>query len=91
MAVIRTVEDLTTDERFIGYYDYEEAKEQEMEEIKTQREEIKNQREEIRKEGIQQANIKMVKNMIKEGLDVSIITKCTDLPLEQIENLKKHI
>ena len=34
MAALRTVEDLTTDERFIGYYDYEEERKRELEEEK---------------------------------------------------------
>lgn len=79
MAAIRTVEDLTTDEDLIGYYDYEEAKEQET-----------NARfEEGIKHGIKQNAIETAKKLIKEGIEPSITAKCTNLTLEDVENLKE--
>lgn len=60
MAAIRTVEDLTTDPDLIGYYDYEEAKEQEYQEIK---EELRKEQEKNKKE---QEKIKKEQEKIKK-------------------------
>lgn len=55
MAAIRTVEDLTTDERFIGYYDYEEERERELKEEKAY----------VREEGLKEGLKSSKKNAYK--------------------------
>ena len=40
------------------------------------------------KEGINERNIEIVKNLLKEKVDVKIISKSTGLSLEEIEKLK---
>ena len=41
-----------------------------------------------RREGINERNIEIVKNLLKEKVDVKIISKSTGLSLEEIEKLK---
>lgn len=83
MAAIRTVEDLTTDEDLIGYYDYEEAKEQET-----------NARfEQGMKQGIEQGAKQNAMETAKKMFTLPTITleqiaSCTGLSLEEIEKLK---
>ena len=104
MAAIRRVEDLSTDPNFVGYYDIEEAREAEMEEVKEYartvgieegrkeglKEGLKEGRKEGlkegREEGIKESCLKIAKSMKENGIDISIISKCTGLSINDIEN-----
>lgn len=104
MAAVRTVEDLTTDESLIGYYNYEEERERELEEEKEYAREIgykegheeghkagrKEGREEGREEGILQNAIETAKNLLTMGvLSIEQIANATHLSIEQIISLKE--
>ena len=41
-------------------------------------------------EGIKQEKINTVKNMIKEGIDISLIVRITGLSEEEINNIKNN-
>ena len=86
MAAIRTVADLTTDEDLIGYYDYEEAKEQELREAKAYA--LKTGHEEGRKEGRKQEKIEVAKRLLSLGTDIEIVAKSTMVPIKELEFLK---
>ena len=76
MAAIRKVEDLSTDPKFIGYYDIEEAQRQDIEEAKEY--------------GISQSKIEIAKNLLSlKSLSLEDISIVTGLSIEEIENLKK--
>lgn len=67
MAAIRTVEDLTMDEDLIGFYDYEEAKEQELREAKAYA--MKTGHEEGLKAGFEQGMEKGIEQGIEQGIE----------------------
>ena len=66
------------DEEVIGLYD----KELHLEKLRLS--ELK----EAREKGIEQEKIEIVKNMLKDEVDISVISKYTGLPKEEIERLK---
>jgi predicted transposase/invertase (TIGR01784 family) len=78
MAAIRKVEDLSTDPNFIGYYDIEEARKQDLEDMKNTGIRI----------GVDQRNIEIAKNLLNMNLSLEQIEEATGLIKEQIENLK---
>ena len=41
-----------------------------------------------REEGIEEANIKIAKKMLKENMDIQTISRLTDLTVTDIQNLK---
>ena len=77
------IETLSEDEKMIGLYDAEKMEE------KIRNTQIKNARKEGIKEGIEQGsnqrNIEIAKNMLKENIDIKIISKVTGLSIEDIE------
>ena len=79
---IRKVEDLSTDPEFIGYYDVEEKHKQDLEDA----EEYGIQQG--FEKGIEQRNIEIAKNMLKDGSEVELISKYTNLSISEIEELK---
>jgi len=97
MACIRKVEDLSTDPNFIGYYDIEEARRQEIEDMKAtgfrmgreegRKEGRKEGREEGREEGEKNKQIEIAKSMLKDNLNVDIISKYTSLSEDEILNI----
>lgn len=88
MAAIRTVEDLTMDEDLIGYYDYEEAKEQELREAKAYAK--KTGREEGFEQGAKETAIEVAKKMFGiPNITIEQIAECTSLSLEEIEKMKE--
>ena len=56
---------------------------------------IKVQRREAYREGLEQGaeqtKIETAKKLLKEGLPVEQIARCTDLPLEKVQELKQNI
>ena len=83
MAAIRKVEDLSTDPEFIGYYDLEEAHEQDIEDA------IATGTRQGIEQGTRQEKIEIAKNMLSKDIDLEIILECTNLSLEEIKKLKK--
>lgn len=76
MAAVRKVEDLSTDPDFIGYYDVEEARKQDLEDMK----------ETGIAQGIEQNKIEVAKAMLKENISIETISKCTGLSETEIED-----
>ena len=66
------------DEEVIGLYD----KELHLEKLRL------SELEEAREKGIEQEKIEIVKNMLKDEVDISVISKYTGLSKEEIESLK---
>lgn len=106
MAALRTVEDLSTDPRFQGYYDVEEAHRQEIEDMKQYALEqgleqgiekgiakgIKEGIEQGIEQGKEQNTIEIAKNLLKLGVNtLEQIAEVTKLSLEEINHLKKEV
>jgi predicted transposase/invertase (TIGR01784 family) len=85
MAAIRKVEDLSTDPNFIGYYDIEEARRQDLEDMKNTG--IRIGMEKGIEQGIEQRNIDIAKKMINENEPIEKIMNYTSLSKEELENL----
>ena len=89
MSCIRKVEELSTDPNFVGYYDLEEAHRQDIaSSYDTGLEEgmgkgIKQGIE----QGIEKRNIEIAKNMLKEKIEISLISKMTDLSVDTIKKM----
>ena len=82
MACVRKVEDLSCDPNFIGYYDIEEARRQEMED--TWDTGLRMGRE----EGEKNKQIEIAKNLLSLNISLNDISKTTGLSVEEINNLK---
>ena len=80
MSVIRTVEELSRDPKFAGYYDLEEKHRQDLMDEKLTGIRI----------GKEEKAISTAKKMLKDNLDDKMIAKYTDLSLEEIEKLKEE-
>ena len=93
MSCIRKVEELSTDPNFVGYYDLEEAHRQDIaSSYDTGLEEgIEQGMEKGIKQGIEQGiekrNIEIAKNMLKEKIEISLISKMTDLSVDTIKKM----
>ena len=93
MAAIRKVEDLSTDPKFIGYYDIEEAHEQDIEDaIATgTRQGIEQGISQGISQGIEQGtrqrNIEIAKNMIKDNESIEKISRYTGLTQNELNKL----
>jgi predicted transposase/invertase (TIGR01784 family) len=81
MAAVRKVEDLSRDPNFIGYYDIEEARRQDLEDMKETGIEIGMEK------GSRQEKIEIAKSMLNENMEISMISKITGLTIEEIEKL----
>ena len=77
MAGYRKVEDLSTDSEFIGYYDYEQAHQDDLEMAEYTG----------LKKGIEQTKKELVINMVNEGLTLEVISKVTNLSIQEIKNI----
>ncbi len=78
MAAIRTVEELSTDPNFVGYYDLEEAHKQELEDM----------RETGYDDGMEKGKIEVARAMYEEGLPLEMISKITKLTIEEIQTIQ---
>ena len=93
MSCIRKVEELSTDPNFVGYYDLEEAHRQDIaSSYDTGLEEgmgkgIKQGIEQGIKQGIEQEKLSIAKNMLKEKIEISLISKYTGLSVDTIKEL----
>ena len=81
MSCIRKVEELSTDPNFVGYYDLEEAHRQDIASS------YDTGLEEGIEKGIEQRNIEIAKNMLKEKIEISLISKYTGLSVDTIKEL----
>ena len=83
---INELEKISSDERILGLYDAEKVAR------KTLNTQLKSAKlegiEEGKLEGKKERNIEIAKNMKKENIDSSVISKVTGLSKEEIENLK---
>ena len=77
MSCIRKVEELSTDPNFVGYYDLEEA----------HRQDISSSYDTGLEEGMEKRNIEIAKNMLKEKIEISLISKMTGLSVDTIKEL----
>ena len=83
---INELEILSHNENIIGLYDAELLEQAIREEIKDKA--LKNGLEKGIKKGISQRNTEIAKNLLKENIDISIISKTTGLSISEIEKLK---
>ena len=77
MAGYRKVEDLSTDPEFIGYYDYEQAHQDDPEMAEYTG----------LKKGIEQNRKEMVVNMKEKGLSIEMIADVSNLSIEEVEKI----
>ena len=84
---MRNLEEVNQDPEFREYMSAEEDNRKIMNSLK------KEYKEEGLKEGIEQGSLERSKtialSMIKEGINIETISKCTGLSIEQINNIKK--
>ena len=96
MAGYRKVEDLSTDPEFIGYYDYEQAHQDDLEMAeytglkKGIEQGIKQGIEQGTRQGIEQKEKEIVISMIDEGLEPEVISKITKLSMEEIKKISNN-
>lgn len=101
MAAKRTVKDLTTNPEFIGYYDYEEARKDELEEEKYYARQVgydegrteghtKGHAEGLI-EGIKSSSMEIAKKMLTlPNVTIEQIVLCTGLDFKVVESLKEQ-
>ena len=86
-SFMRNLEEVNQDSEFREYMSAEEDNRKIMNSLK------KEYKEEGLKEGIEQGSLERSKtialSMIKEGINIETISKCTGLSIEQINNIKK--
>ena len=89
MSCIRKVEELSTDPNFVGYYDLEEAHRQDIaSSYDTGLEEgVEKGIKQGIEQGIEKRNIEIAKNMLKEKIEISLISKMTGLSVDTIKEL----
>lgn len=85
MAAIRRVEELSTDPNFVGYYDIEEARKWELEDMR-ETGFIEGMEKGVEK-GIEQNKIETAKSMLKDGVPIENVSKYTNLKIESLESL----
>lgn len=89
MACVRRVEELSTDPNFVGYYDIEEARKQETEDIKETYLGIgieKGMKQGIEK-GSKEKQIEIAKNLMSLNVSIDNIMKATGLSEEELSEL----
>ena len=90
MACIRKVEELSTDPEFVGYYDIEEAHKQELADSYNTGYD-KGMDIGIDKginQGKKEEKIEIAKMMLQDTSDYNLISKYTDLSIEEIKELQ---
>ena len=80
---VKDSKEASEQDEVIGMYNEEIHKE------KLRLAEIDEFRELGHEEGVREKAIETAKKMLQEGLDISIISRCTDLSIEEVEKLKK--
>ena len=85
MSVIRTVEELSKDPEFAGYYDIEEKHRQQLEDAK------ETGMDEGMIQGKTEANLSTAKKLLQMGVNtIEQIAEATGLSIEQVEKLKEE-
>lgn len=85
LKAIEKVEKYMENEEFIGLYDTEERRKWEMNEMK-----LAGFEQGIEKgieQGIEQGKNELIKKLKEQGVDLEVISKATDLPIEEIEKI----
>ena len=82
MEAAHKVEELAEDPDMIFYYNYEEKKQEELEFVRA--ESFENGVE----HGIKQEKYATAKELIKSGIDLETISKCTNIPIEELEEMR---
>ncbi len=77
MEAIETIKELATNEEFVTYYDLEEKHKWELENVKMG--------------AYEEAYIEIAKNMLKKGIEPSLISEMTHLAIEEIKKLEKEL
>lgn len=77
MAAFRTVEELSTDPDYIGYYDYDKAIKQELE--LSFKEGFEN--------GLKEVQNEIIQKMISNGMTIDSISQMLEMPKEEIKKL----
>ena len=85
MSCIRKVEELSTDPNFVGYYDLEEAHRQDI--ASSYDTGLEEGMEKGIEQGIEQEKLSIAKNMLKEKIEISLISKYTGLSVDTIKEL----
>ena len=85
MACIRKVEELSTDPKFVGYYDIEESHKQEL--ADSYNTGYDKGIDIGMDKGINQRNIEIAKMMLQDTSDYNLISKYTGLSIEEIKEL----
>ena len=86
MAAVRKIEELSTDPNFVGYYDYEEAKKQDMHGMYLTG--VDDGIEKGLAQGMKQKQNKIIKNLLAKGYDIKEIAEIAEVSVEEIESLK---
>jgi len=88
-----TVERLSNDEHIIGLYNAELEEEIMRNTIRDYNKELgfKEGREKGLEKGIEQTQKQVAINMLKDNLDINLISKYTNLSVEEINEIKKDI
>ena len=90
IEVIKELERLAMDEEFKIHYDQEAVRKKTENSIRKESYEkglVQGIEQGIEK-GMEQKNMEIVKNMLKNNIDIKTISECTGLPVEDINNLK---
>ena len=81
LRIIRKLEELAMDEKFLFDYDHEKV-------VKKTENSI---REESFRKGKEQEKIEIATNMLKNNIEIQTISECTGLTVEEITNLKANL
>jgi len=81
IILVRKVEELSTDPNFVGYYDIEEARRQDIEDATETGLRIG------REVGSKERNIEIAKSMLADKVSIEIISKYTNLSIADIKSL----
>ena len=86
--ILEKIMELSSDERIVGLYDKEDLERQ----IKEGIEEAAFEKgiKQGKDEGIKESKKDIVINMLKENIDINLISKITGLNMEQINNIRKE-
>ena len=86
LRVMEELKELAVNEKFIGLYNFEREHQRMM---NTERDLGKEEGMVLGEEkGVSRRNIEIAKNMLKNKIDIKMISSCTGLSIEEIENLK---
>ena len=94
MEAVKKVEELAEDPDMIFYYNYEEKKQEELEFVRAEsfengmNEGIERGIKQGIERGVKQEKYATAKELIKSGIDLKTISKCTNISIEELEIMK---